>query len=148
MCSPGGNGPLRPLGFPIRTSMDITPACGSPWLFAAYHVLLRLLMPRHSPYALFSLISRHLDFSISVVFFPKTLLFPFLKLFFPFSLKKSFFLLCSFQCTLLKKSYLPFRFFLLVICLPYLVGSSGLEPPTSRLSGVRSNRLSYEPWSL
>ena len=30
-----------------------------------------------------------------------------------------------------------------------VVGSSGLEPPTSRLSGVRSNRLSYEPplWS-
>ena len=26
-----------------------------------------------------------------------------------------------------------------------MVGSSGLEPPTSRLSGVRSNRLSYEP---
>ena len=27
-----------------------------------------------------------------------------------------------------------------------MVGSSGLEPPTSRLSGVRSNRLSYEPF--
>ena len=27
-----------------------------------------------------------------------------------------------------------------------LVGSSGLEPPTSRLSGVRSNHLSYEPF--
>ena len=26
-----------------------------------------------------------------------------------------------------------------------MVGTSGLEPPTSRLSGVRSNRLSYEP---
>ena len=26
-----------------------------------------------------------------------------------------------------------------------LVGLSGLEPPTSRLSGVRSNRLSYTP---
>ena len=26
-----------------------------------------------------------------------------------------------------------------------VVGSSGLEPPTSRLSGVRSNHLSYEP---
>ena len=29
-----------------------------------------------------------------------------------------------------------------------LVGSSGLEPPTSRLSGVRSNHLSYEPIQL
>ena len=29
-----------------------------------------------------------------------------------------------------------------------LVGSSGLEPPTSRLSGARSNHLSYEPMSV
>ena len=28
------------------------------------------------------------------------------------------------------------------------MGSSGLEPPTSRLSGARSNQLSYEPVSL
>ena len=27
------------------------------------------------------------------------------------------------------------------------MGSSGFEPPTSRLSGVRSNQLSYEPIS-
>ena len=42
-------------GFPhsdIRGSMDI---CSSPRLFAAYHVLLRLLVPRYSPYALSSL---------------------------------------------------------------------------------------------
>ena len=26
-----------------------------------------------------------------------------------------------------------------------VVGSSGFEPPTSRLSGARSNQLSYEP---
>ena len=26
-----------------------------------------------------------------------------------------------------------------------VVGRGGLEPPTSRLSGVRSNRLSYRP---
>ena len=26
-----------------------------------------------------------------------------------------------------------------------MVGTSGLEPPTSRLSGARSNQLSYEP---
>ena len=33
------------------------------------------------------------------------------------------------------------------LCLTFvkLVGSSGLEPPTSRLSGARSNHLSYEP---
>ena len=29
--------------------------------------------------------------------------------------------------------------------LMFVVGLSGLEPPTSRLSGVRSNRLSYRP---
>ena len=29
-----------------------------------------------------------------------------------------------------------------------MVGSSGLEPPTSRLSGARSNHLSYEPIKL
>ena len=27
----------------------------------------------------------------------------------------------------------------------FVMGLSGLEPPTSRLSGVRSNRLSYKP---
>ena len=33
------------------------------------------------------------------------------------------------------------------ICMTFhhTVGLSGLEPPTSRLSGVRSNRLSYKP---
>ena len=31
--------------------------------------------------------------------------------------------------------------------LSFLVGTSGLEPPTSRLSGVRSNHLSYAPIS-
>ena len=30
--------------------------------------------------------------------------------------------------------------------LAFMVGSSGLEPPTLRLSGVRSNHLSYEPY--
>ena len=29
--------------------------------------------------------------------------------------------------------------------LEFVVGLSGLEPPTSRLSGGRSNRLSYKP---
>ena len=45
-----------PAGFPhsdICGSMDI---CSSPQLFAAYHVFLRLLVPRHPPCALTSLI--------------------------------------------------------------------------------------------
>ena len=44
-------------GFPhsdIRGSLDI---CSSPRLFAAYHVFLRLLVPRHPPYALSCLTS-------------------------------------------------------------------------------------------
>ena len=41
--------------FHIRKSADITLICSSPQLIAACHVLRRLLMPRHSPYALFCL---------------------------------------------------------------------------------------------
>ena len=39
---------------------------------------------------------------------------------------------------------------LLFFCMSFStqVGLSGLEPPTSRLSGVRSNRLSYKPISI
>ena len=33
----------------------------------------------------------------------------------------------------------------LKLCVAHLVGRGGLEPPTSRLSGVRSNHLSYRP---
>ena len=46
---------IAPAGFPIRKSTDIADICSSPWLIAACHVLLRLLMPRHSPCALCSL---------------------------------------------------------------------------------------------
>ncbi len=42
-------------------------------------------------------------------------------------------------------SYNPIVVKSLQICVANLVGLSGLEPPTSPLSGVRSNRLSYKP---
>src|SRR5215213_350442 len=42
-------------GFPHSEIFGSTPACDSPKLFAANHVLHRLLMPRHSPSALSSL---------------------------------------------------------------------------------------------
>ena len=42
-------------GFPHSDIHGSLIICISPWLFAAYHVFLRLLVPRHSPYALTSL---------------------------------------------------------------------------------------------
>ena len=42
-------------GFPHSDITGSTLACSSPMLFAAYHVLRRLLVPRHPPYALSSL---------------------------------------------------------------------------------------------
>ena len=44
-------------GFPHSEISGSKPICGSPKLIAACHVLLRLLMPRHSPCALISLTS-------------------------------------------------------------------------------------------
>ena len=41
--------------FPHSDIHGLSDICSYPWLFAAYHVLLRLLVPRHSPYALSSL---------------------------------------------------------------------------------------------
>ena len=113
--------------------------CSSPRLFAAYHVFRRLLVPRHSPCALCSLtIMLVLDCSDQL-----SLILP------------DMILLIS--CPLLsKQTLLSFRSihslfnFQGTVCQPTLtfgklVGSSGIEPPTSRLSGARSNRLSYEP---
>ncbi len=56
-----------PAGFPhsdICGSMDI---CSSPQLFAAYHVFLRLLVPRHPPCALYSLTIFHMHSVACVV---------------------------------------------------------------------------------
>src|SRR5574341_800245 len=45
-------------GFPHSDILGSKPACGFPRLIAAGHVLLRLLAPRHSPYALISLTTK------------------------------------------------------------------------------------------
>jgi hypothetical protein len=47
---------VHPAGFPHSDIPGSKPACGSPRLIAACHVLHRLLAPRHPPYALSSLI--------------------------------------------------------------------------------------------
>ena len=48
--------PFQSRGFPHSEIPGSTPVCGSPRLIAAYHVLHRLPLPRHPPYALSSLI--------------------------------------------------------------------------------------------
>src|SRR5215470_16226893 len=56
MDSAHGTAALPAVGFPIRTSSDQSLVSGSPGLFAATHVLLRLLSPRHPSCALCSLV--------------------------------------------------------------------------------------------
>ena len=131
-------------GFPhsdISGSMRI---CRSPKLFAAYHVFHRLSVPRHPPCALLRLTKRlildqvvhsfRLAYRILCTSYPHP----------PFGFR-----------LILDKSY-PFWIFRCLISVfgfqgTYIqlyrlnLGTSGLEPPTSRLSGVRSNRLSYAP---
>ena len=43
---------LQPAGLPHSDMRGSFPVCGSPRLFAAYHVLPRLWKPRHPPFAL------------------------------------------------------------------------------------------------
>jgi len=55
-----GSSGINRSGFPHSEIPGSKPACGSPGLIAACHVLHRLLAPRHSPYALSSLTKCHL----------------------------------------------------------------------------------------
>ena len=48
---------VLPAGFPHSDICGSGDICSSPQLFAAYHVFLRLLVPRHPPCALFCLTS-------------------------------------------------------------------------------------------
>jgi hypothetical protein len=52
MDSACGSAALPALGFPIRESTDHRLFSAYPWLIAAVHALLRLLVPRHPPCAL------------------------------------------------------------------------------------------------
>src|SRR5262245_18264180 len=59
MCSGGNTRALPRVGFPIRRSRDQRLVSTSPGLFAAAHVLHRLLAPRHPPCALILLIGKN-----------------------------------------------------------------------------------------
>ena len=55
----GGFSRISQRGFPHSEIPGSKPICGSPGLIAAYRVLHRLLVPRHSPYTLSSLTIRN-----------------------------------------------------------------------------------------
>ena len=55
----GGFSRISQRGFPHSEIPGSKPICGSPGLIAAYRVLRRLLVPRHSPYTLSSLTIRN-----------------------------------------------------------------------------------------
>ena len=131
MCSSHGDCAAT-AGFPHSEIHGSMSAFDYPWHIADRCVLRRLLVPRHSPCTLCSL-------TCDLSFFTRR---KFVDLpFFGSSSFTSCFAslssLFSFQGTLGE--------FSLVWVFQPLVGSSGFEPPTSRLSGARSNQLSYEP---
>ena len=147
---------LHIVGFPHSDTCGSRLICSSPQLFAAYRVLLRLLMPRHSPCTLSSLnfMSYRKSFS-----FVRSVCVNLLTLSYQYCYCTPLLLRCSncypscfheililldllflHLCFIQFSMYNSWRFLV-------LVGSSGLEPPTSRLSGARSSLLSYEPVS-
>ena len=132
--------------------------CSSPQLFAACHILRRLPMPRHSLCALFSLnfsdnISRYcprflvID-SFELVTFFRLAIFvvsftnlngkTFISVLFTNPVW-FFSIICSFAYSVFNEHLIP------RVYSRELVGLDGLEPSTSRLSGARSNHLSYRP---
>ena len=114
-------------GLPHSEIPGSKPVCGSPRLIAAYHVLLRLSAPRHPPCTLSSLTK--LEYSLpgeSYRFLPDSVV---------KELKTLSGVRTGFPTT--DESHRAFQ--------ARLVGLGRFELPTSRLSGVRSNQLSYRP---
>ena len=63
----GGFSRISQRGFPHSEIPGSKPICGSPGLIAAYRVLRRLLVPRHSPYTLSSLTIKKLELTPCVL---------------------------------------------------------------------------------
>ena len=119
-------------GLPHSEIPGSKPVCGSPRLIAAYHVLLRLSAPRHPPCTLSSLTK--LEYSLpgeSYRFLPDSVV----KELRP--LLESALASDNRSRTIEPKATAHSS--------AQLVGLGRFELPTSRLSGVRSNQLSYRP---
>ena len=128
---------LQPIGLLHSEIHGSMPVYGSPWHIAVHCVLLRLPVPRHSPCALCSLTINYVIL-LSQFFGETAFGFTHLR-----SLQKIFSLHITLLCSVFKVH--SHKLLLVLSCFRRMVGLSGLEPPTSRLSGARSNRLSYKP---
>ena len=115
------------MGLPIRIPA-VSFTYNYPQRFAVRRVLLRLLVPRHPLCALSSL-----TFFSTIFFTHFYLLFKDLFFFLGGAKRDRTADLLLAKQALSQLSYSP------------MVGLNGLEPSTSRLSGVRSNQLSYRP---
>ena len=127
------------------------PACGFPWLIAACCVLHRLLAPRHSPFALSSLITKlprsssllkkSRSLSVTVIYMPLINLYVVVKEHSRVRLPRLFGPAQLLPGKVMSTSGLP------SIARPErrMVGVTGFEPVTLRLSSACSNQLSYRP---
>ena len=117
-------------GLPHSEIHESRLTCSSSWLIAAYRVLLRFETPRHPPYAL-----TNLTYVNDIRYFRFILI----------CLGKSF----SEENFMTWVHKVPLVLDFLVSSVQFsvnkMVGLSRLELLTSRLSGVRSNQLSYRP---
>ncbi len=117
------------MGCPIRIPGDIALVCSSPRLFAAYHVLHRLLLPRHPPSALYYL---------NRVIRPCSNALAFVRTASPLAIRA---LLSLFLFFCQRSPAIPLRLSggTSASCLSGgVVEMSGLEPPTSCVQGRRS----------
>ena len=142
---------MTPAGFPHSDIHGSQPAFGYPWLFVDRYVLHRLPVPRHPPCALLSLTFRYAFLSYRLQscsnHFWVLLVCKIIVVTLFFSLSLCFFFI-QFSRFSPQVSLLHIYCIGLSTVTTELVGSNGLEPSTSRLSGVRSNHLSYEPISV
>ena len=140
---------LYPAGFPHSEISGSKLVCSSPKLIAAYHVLHRLPTPRHPPSALSSLTQKSISKKIPACSYPDSVVKERVWLILPANQalhggdnRARTGNLRLAKPALSQLSYIPEactdRF-------QNLVGLGRVELPTSRLSGVRSNQLSYRP---
>ena len=124
----------------------IMPVCGSPKLIAAYHVLLRLSVPRHPSCALISLTTKKLDKVVLIRRRTTEKLYVDITQFFNYQRTPDAQASCIINGKPFRIIYhIPFKGLAFIFNRMKMVGVPGFEPGTSSLSGTRSNQLSYTP---